>query len=65
MLRPFKVGHFVKASGIEGTVKEAGLFATTILTPDNVSTFVGNNKIFSDTIQNFNATDYRRVDRTA
>jgi small conductance mechanosensitive channel len=65
VLRPFKVGDYVKAAGIEGTVKEVGLFATTILTPDNVSTFVGNNKIFSDTIQNFNASDYRRVDRTA
>jgi small conductance mechanosensitive channel len=65
VLRPFKVGDYVKAAGIEGTIKEVGLFATTILTPDNVSTFVGNNKIFSDTIQNFNASDYRRVDRTA
>jgi len=65
VLRPFKVGDYVKAGGIEGTVKEVGLFATTILTPDNVSTFVGNNRIFSDTIQNFNASAYRRVDRTA
>ncbi len=28
---------------------------TTIVTPDNVATFVGNNKIFADTIQNFSA----------
>ena len=48
VLRPFKVGDYVKAGGLEGTVKEIGLFATTILTPDNVSSFVGNNKIFSD-----------------
>jgi small conductance mechanosensitive channel len=27
--------------------------------------FVGNNKIFSDTIQNFSASPYRRVDRLA
>ena len=33
--------------------------------PDNVVTFVGNNKVFSDTIQNFSATPFRRVDRTA
>src|SRR5215471_18724536 len=65
VLRPFKVGDYVKAGGCEGTVKEIGLFASTILTPDNVMTFVGNNKIFSDTIQNFSASDYRRVDRIA
>jgi small conductance mechanosensitive channel len=65
VLRPFKVGDYVKAGGTEGTVKEIGLFATTILTGDNVTTFVGNNKIFSDTIQNFSASPYRRVDRLA
>lgn len=65
VLRPFKVGDYVKAGGVEGTVKEIGLFATTLLTPDNVSTFIGNNKVFSDTIQNYSASDYRRVDRLA
>jgi small conductance mechanosensitive channel len=65
VLRPFKVGDYVKAGGVEGTVKEIALFATTILTPDNVTSFVGNNKIFSDTIQNYTASPYRRVDRLA
>jgi small conductance mechanosensitive channel len=65
VLRPFKVGDYVRAGGIEGTVKEIGLFASTLLTPDNVSTFVGNNKIFGDTIQNFSASAFRRVDRLA
>jgi small conductance mechanosensitive channel len=65
ILRPFKVGDYVKAGGVEGTVKEIGLFASTILTPDNVSTFVGNNKIFGDTIFNYSASAYRRVDRLA
>lgn len=65
VLRPFKVGDYVRAGGSEGTVKEIGLFATTIVTGDNVTTFVGNNKIFSDTIQNFSANPYRRVDRLA
>jgi len=65
VLRPFKVGDYVKAGGVEGTVKEVGLFATTILTPDNVSTFVGNNRIFSDTVQNYSASAFRRVDRLA
>jgi small conductance mechanosensitive channel len=65
VLRPFKVGDFVSVGGVTGTVKELGLFGTTIVTPDNVMTIVGNGKIFGDTIQNFTALPYRRVDRTA
>jgi small conductance mechanosensitive channel len=64
-LRPFKVGDFVTAGGVTGTVDAVGLFGTTINTPDNVQTIIGNNKIFSDTIQNFSANAYRRVDLTA
>ena len=47
VLRPFKVGDFISAGGITGTVEEVGLFVTTIDTPDNIRTFVGNNKLFS------------------
>jgi small conductance mechanosensitive channel len=65
VLRPFKVGDFISAGGITGTVQEIGLFATTFDTPDNVRTFVGNNKIFSDTIQNFSHNTFRRVELTA
>ncbi|MCC6859718.1 MAG: mechanosensitive ion channel family protein [Bryobacterales bacterium] len=65
ILRPFKVGDFIGAAGTLGTVREIGLFVTTINTPDNLCTFVGNNKILSDNIQNFTANPYRRVDITA
>jgi small conductance mechanosensitive channel len=65
VLRPFKVGDFIAAGGMVGTVKELGLFATTITTPDNVVTLIGNGKIFADNIQNFSANPARRVERTA
>jgi small conductance mechanosensitive channel len=65
ILRPFKVGDFVSVGGITGTVHELGLFGTTIVTPDNVLTLIGNGKIFADTIQNFSALPHRRVERTA
>jgi small conductance mechanosensitive channel len=65
VLRPFKVGDFVTAGGTTGTVKEIGLFVTAVVTLDNVVTLVGNNKIFSDVIQNFSANPYRRVDLKA
>lgn len=62
VLRPFKVGDFVQVGGVTGTVTEIGLFGTTVVTPDNVQTIIGNNKIFSDTIQNYSTLAYRRVD---
>jgi small conductance mechanosensitive channel len=65
VLRPFKVGDFVQAGGVTGTVHEVGLFGTTIITPDNVLTIVGNNKVFSESIQNFSTLPHRRVDCTA
>ncbi|HVO05405.1 MAG TPA: mechanosensitive ion channel family protein [Burkholderiaceae bacterium] len=65
ILRPFKVGDFVEVGGIAGTVHELGLFGTTIVTPDNVMTLVGNGKVFSGTVQNFSVLPVRRVDRTA
>lgn len=65
VLRPFKVGDFVTIGGVTGTVHELGLFGTTLVTPDNVMTLVGNGKVFGDTVQNFSALPVRRVDRTA
>ena len=65
ILQPFKVGDFIAAAGVTGTVVEIGLFATTINTLDNIRTIVGNGRIFGDTIQNFSSNPYRRVDLTA
>jgi small conductance mechanosensitive channel len=65
VLRPFKVGDFISAGGAIGTVEEVGLFVTKIHTPDNVCTYVGNNKLFSDNIQNYSTNPYRRVDLSA
>ena len=64
-LRPFKVGDVITAAGVTGTVEAVGLFGTVLNTPDNVQTLIGNNKLFSDNIQNFSANPFRRVDLTA
>lgn len=64
-LRPFKVGDMVTAGGVTGDVREIGMFVTTIDTPDNVRVYIGNNKVFSDNIQNFSANPYRRVELKA
>lgn len=62
VLRPMKVGDFVTVAGVTGTVTELGLFTTTLNTPDNVQTIIGNNKVFGDTIQNYTVNPFRRVD---
>ncbi|MBV8821025.1 MAG: mechanosensitive ion channel family protein [Acidobacteriaceae bacterium] len=65
ILRPFKVGDFVTAGGITGTVEAIGLFGTMLNTPDNVATIIGNAKVLGDTIFNFTTNAYRRVELTA
>ena len=65
ILQPFKVGDFVVAGGIMGTVEEVGLFVTSINTLDNIRNIVGNGKILGDVIQNFSTNPYRRVDLQA
>lgn len=65
ILQPMKVGDFVTAGGVTGTVHEIGLFASSIDTLDNVRNIIGNAKIFGDVIQNYSTNAYRRVDLTA
>lgn len=65
VLRPFKVGDMVSAGGVTGVVREVGLFATAIDTPDGVRIIVGNNKIFGDNIANYDQNADRRVDLVA
>ncbi len=65
VLRPFKVGDYVLAGEVEGTVRAIGLFTTAIDTPDNVNTMVGNAKVMNGTIKNFSHNPFRRVELTA
>lgn len=65
VLRPFKVGDHVIVGGVNGIVREIGLFGTTVVTGDSVVALVGNNKVLSDNIQNFSTLPARRVDLTA
>jgi len=65
ILQPFKVGDFVIAGGVMGTVEEIGLFVTSINTLDNIRNIVGNGKILGDIIQNFTTNPFRRVDLQA
>ena len=61
-LRPFKVGNWIEAAGVSGTVREIGLFATIIDTFDNVYISVPNSTIWSSTIINHSRYNTRRMD---
>lgn len=63
VLHPFKVGDYINAAGQTGTVTEIGLFMTIMTTDNNLRVYIGNNKLFSDTITNYNVNDSRRVDQ--
>lgn len=62
VLRPYKVGDYIKAGGAEGTVKHIQLFITELATLDNRKVLVPNGKLLSDNIDNYTGYDKRRVD---
>jgi small conductance mechanosensitive channel len=60
--RPFDMGDSVEAGGVAGTVSNMSLVCTTILTYDNQTMVVPNNKIWGDVIKNVTSQRTRRVD---
>ncbi len=60
-LRPFSIGDYINAEGIEGTVKEIGLFSTKFRTANGVYIFVPNSQIWSAAITNFDKEKTRRI----
>ena len=62
LFRPYKVGDFVEAQGVAGTVASIQIFNTVIKTPDNKVIIVPNGSISNGIITNFSAEATRRVD---
>ena len=62
LFKPFKVGDFVTACGVTGSVSEVGIFNSVFITGDNQKIIVPNSAITSSSITNVNAFDTRRVD---
>lgn len=60
--RPFRVGDFVEAAGVSGTVREIGIFMSTLSTPDNVYITMPNSKISGEIIKNYSMNETRRID---
>lgn len=53
LFRPFDIGDRVEAGGATGTVRDIGIMATTILTPENHRIIVPNSNVMGDKITNY------------
>ena len=62
VLRPFKVGDYIDAGGISGTVDEIGLFTTNMTTFDGVYQSVPNSALWNTSILNYSRLPTRRMD---
>ena len=62
IFKPFRVGDFVTAGGVSGSVSEVGIFNSVFVTGDNQRIVVPNTSITSGSITNVNANNTRRVD---
>ena len=60
--RPYKVGDFVDAAGVSGTVDSVQILTTILKTPDNKQIIVPNSQIMGSIITNFSTNPTRRVD---
>ena len=64
IFRPYRVGDFVEAAGISGSVLSVQILTTILKTGDNKQIIVPNSQIMSSIITNYSANDTRRVDMT-
>jgi small conductance mechanosensitive channel len=62
LFRPFKVGDFVEAGGVLGTVQEIQLFSTRLKTPEGKRVILPNSMVTGDKIVNNSAEGTLRVD---
>ena len=64
LFRPFKVGDFIEAQGVAGTVREIQMFNTLVATGDNKIILLPNGPVSTGIINNYSRETVRRVDMT-
>ena len=64
LFKPYKVGDYVDAQGVSGTVKEIQIFHTGLITPDNKIIYGPNGSLSSGSVTNYSLSQLRRVDWT-
>ena len=64
LFRPFKVGDYIEAQGVAGTVKQIQIFNTVVATPDNKIILLPNGAVSTGIINNYSREPKRRLDMT-
>src|SRR5690554_210453 len=64
LMKPFKVGDFISAQGIDGTVKDINIFNTKLTTFGNQIAIIPNGKLSNDNIVNYTSEGIRRENLT-
>jgi small conductance mechanosensitive channel len=62
LFRPYKVGDWIEAAGVSGSVEEVQILTTVLKTGDNKVVIVPNGQVMDSIITNYSANDKRRVD---
>ena len=62
ILRPFKIGDFVSAGSLSGTVVQIGLFTSELKTADGIYIMAPNSQIWNQVITNYGRNPTRRID---
>lgn len=62
VFKPFRVGDYIALDGVEGTVREIGIFQIKVETIDNKVVVIPNSAASNATLTNYTANVTRRVD---
>tara|TARA_B100000686_G_scaffold354489_1_gene465050 strand:+ start:7908 stop:8750 length:843 start_codon:yes stop_codon:yes gene_type:complete len=64
VFRPYRVGDWIEAAGISGSVEQVQILTTILITADNKQIIVPNSQIMNSVITNYSAKKTRRIDMT-
>ena len=62
LFRPYKLGDYIEAAGVAGTVKDINLFQTVLATSNNIQIMIPNSQAISGVITNYSGYSTRRAD---
>lgn len=62
--KPFRIGDYIEAQNLAGTVQSIGILYTTLTTADNKTIYIPNGPLSTGNITNFSTQTTRRVDIT-
>lgn len=60
VLKPFKVGDYIQADGIFGTVKDISIFTTKLSTDNNQLAILPNGKLSNENVINYSVYPFRK-----